>query len=130
MNCRVFLLFFFLMIRRPPRSTRTDTLFPYTTLFRSHRPHAQPIGGPAGPLDGGRVAGAVRSEEHTSELQSLMRISYAVFCLKKKTIKIGFAILASERSAKYITALLQTFERPRMPRCRHAASLCVQIVQS
>src|SRR3546814_1071705 len=72
---------FFLMIRRPPRSTRTDTLFPYTTLFRSvfrsldHRA----IGAerePAGLQD--------RSEEHTSELQSLMRISYAVFCLKKK----------------------------------------------
>src|SRR3546814_9369035 len=94
------------MIRRPPRSTRTDTLFPYTTLFRSiavapglavdPRPHAQIV----------RIADLVqrhqerphavagieilatawgrRSEEHTSELQSLMRISYAVFCLKKK----------------------------------------------
>src|SRR3546814_15415804 len=76
--------FFFLMIRRPPRSTRTDTLFPYTTLFRS--------------LCQCRLAGHNgimpshlsyqhmkhrRSEEHTSELQSLMRISYAVFCLKK-----------------------------------------------
>src|SRR3546814_5579996 len=70
------------MIRRPPRSTRTDTLFPYTTLFRSHL--AMPIG------DGGYFDVTVfhrfhRSEEHTSELQSLMRISYAVFCLKKKT---------------------------------------------
>src|SRR3546814_10101940 len=99
---------FFLMIRRPPRSTRTDTRFPYTTLFRSgvmtaamkqdrvavpgtangcaQRVH---IGLPVG----GRVAelqNLQRSEEHTSELQSLMRISYAVFCLKKKlnTIKI------------------------------------------
>src|SRR6056297_2852891 len=54
------ILFFFLIIRPPPRSTRTDTLFPYTTLFRS------------------------QAEEHTSELQSLRRISYAVFCLKKK----------------------------------------------
>src|SRR3546814_10475122 len=101
------------MIRRPPRSTRTDTLFPYTTLFRSlisgrgaalrqrakhdgeHRGHAdegdhhqQSLHDPpphAGlPLQlpsHGRLA---RSEEHTSELQSLMRISYAVFCLKKK----------------------------------------------
>src|SRR3546814_10878996 len=95
-------VFFFLMIRRPPRSTRTDTLFPYTTLFRSFV---------AGTSRGCRsrssrvalersTAGAVpralyrtssfwppfsRSEEHTSELQSLMRISYAVFCLKKKT---------------------------------------------
>src|SRR3546814_13710839 len=76
--------FFFLMIRRPPRSTRTDTLFPYTTLFRS-RPHLggsrQRGGGPAGRVPRDRR----RSEEHTSELQSLMRISYAVFCLKKKT---------------------------------------------
>src|SRR3546814_4678215 len=76
------------MIRRPPRSTRTDTLFPYTTLFRSDHP-----------LRGGeprverlriprefRGAQVLRSEEHTSELQSLMRISYAVFCLKKKTV--------------------------------------------
>src|SRR3546814_12928688 len=119
-------VFFFLMIRRPPRSTRTDTLFPYTTLFRSgrpddrpgttygsvgpggpHRPRGQRAGRglaprrhgrhrdralrrgdrpdrarPAAPAD--REAQAHRSEEHTSELQSLMRISYAVFCLKKK----------------------------------------------
>src|SRR3546814_1990914 len=117
------------MIRRPPRSTRTDTLFPYTTLFRSRkghalRPHAQRLwargrpdagGGDRELPERGRVgddprsvqavyprsrpdrAGALmrillthddgyhaRSEEHTSELQSLMRISYAVFCLKKK----------------------------------------------
>src|SRR3546814_8053129 len=123
--------FFFLMLRRPPRSTRTDTLFPYTTLFRSagksdseslkslslcffatislifivkaenrrsimaHKlvistlavfaftavaVHAQPAMGPQGER-------FQRSEEHTSELQSLMRISYAVFCLKKKTTK-------------------------------------------
>src|SRR3546814_3754271 len=80
------------MIRRPPRSTRTDTLFPYTTLFRSDDA-AGVLGraGVAGRLvqhqrePGGRVERrAVRSEEHTSELQSLMRISYAVFCLKKK----------------------------------------------
>src|SRR3546814_1300503 len=97
------------MIRRPPRSTRTDTLFPYTTLFRSARPFLR--GRPD--LRCGRasarsqetadrphrsrdvqkraerrmtesIANEVRSEEHTSELQSLMRISYAVFCLKKK----------------------------------------------
>src|SRR3546814_1843804 len=72
------------MIRRPPRSTRTDTLFPYTTLFRSPRGFG---GGDLG--DGGfgaefLAAIRLRSEEHTSELQSLMRISYAVFCLKKK----------------------------------------------
>src|SRR3546814_4258143 len=84
------------MIRRPPRSTRTDTLFPYTTLFRSHRHRRgrRPLFGhptlvlhhglrrPAAGLGGNHRPG--RSEEHTSELQSLMRISYAVFCLKKK----------------------------------------------
>src|SRR3546814_4730660 len=87
--------FFFLMIRLPPRSTRTDTLFPYTTLFRSRR------GGQCGQLSERRAVAELwpgrgnrcgrrrhradaRSEEHTSELQSLMRISYAVFCLKKK----------------------------------------------
>src|SRR3546814_1289441 len=84
------------MIRRPPRSTRTDTLFPYTTLFRSRlwRKAAWPDVGhlawvsrcPRGrPGYGHRPCGnSSRSEEHTSELQSLMRISYAVFCLKKK----------------------------------------------
>src|SRR3546814_5106167 len=102
------------MIRRPPRSTRTDTLFPYTTLFRSdvvlrgnqldvvllalvlqpHRvPHLgiglrQQIGSEhCGPWREGAILPAARSEEHTSELQSLMRISYAVFCLKKKKIQ-------------------------------------------
>src|SRR3546814_3539550 len=91
------------MIRRPPRSTRTDTLFPYTTLFRSpqcwrrSRKYLQPPlscrlnitaeernhGNRVRNHNGGRT-GANRSEEHTSELQSLMRTSYAVFCLKKK----------------------------------------------
>src|SRR3546814_6276293 len=120
---------FFLMRRRPPRSTRTDTPFPYTTLFRSQRAprvpsfRSLPLPVPgrimltesiiAAPLPVGRVGGKVsrdrafpfvaigeqlalviqqffarfrriRSEENTSELQSLMRISYAVFCLKKK----------------------------------------------
>src|SRR3546814_2469497 len=79
------------MIRRPPRSTRTDTLFPYTTLFRScHRTtawtpatfnHSGVTVGGCNTCHNGTTA---RSEEHTSELQSLMRISYAVFCLKKK----------------------------------------------
>src|SRR3546814_2171879 len=87
---QLYFVFFFLMIRRPPRSTRTDTLFPYTTLFRSRIGNVE--------LAFGRVSVAhikhrqhrgdedrdqIRSEEHTSELQSLMRISYAVFCLKK-----------------------------------------------
>src|SRR3546814_9656687 len=106
------------MIRRPPGSTRTDTRFPYTTLFRSvgrllvgeEAEVVDPVGDGAGRVDvadahGGQVevgapghssgeglheyrpALAVRSEEHTTELQSLMRISYAVFCLKKKTLK-------------------------------------------
>src|SRR3546814_1085061 len=97
------------MIRRPPRSTRTDTLFPYTTLFRSQKPARGEFDVPqiviqivegrdgqrclgcedkphtrfkGGQLLGPEICG--RSEEHTSELQSLMRISYAVFCLKKK----------------------------------------------
>src|SRR3546814_15642733 len=106
------LVFFFLMIRRPPRSTRTDTLFPYTTLFRSpggdglasrgigrgpSARHGQPIIRPArerirvGVAEAGdriivpqQTVVAGDRKEHTSELQSLMRISYAVFCLKKK----------------------------------------------
>src|SRR3546814_6431671 len=92
---------FFLMIRRPPRSTRTDTLFPYTTLFRSVERRSHYIDGSRGrrriARQRCRCSGSPhlrlcslsgvrwRSEEHTSELQSLMRISYAVFCLKKKT---------------------------------------------
>src|SRR3546814_2604207 len=80
------------MIRRPPRSTRTDTLFPYTTLFRSI-PVLIVLAGvllfaSARRRDTGEVIGALRSEEHTSELQSLMRISYAVFCLQKNTDNI------------------------------------------
>src|SRR3546814_10158192 len=89
------------MIRRPPRSTRTDTLFPYTTLFRSRLVHtviasylttALVVGGVAGwhllrGRDNPGVRKMFRSEEHTSEFQSLMRISYAVFCLKKKNKK-------------------------------------------
>src|SRR3546814_1026041 len=107
------------MIRRPPRSTRTDTLFPYTTLFRSPAPrpsgkpsfasetffaltgrvllsleegagmenklaHARSVAEIAAEFRTDPERGLSRSEEHTSELQSLMRISYAVFCLKKK----------------------------------------------
>src|SRR3546814_18104324 len=90
-------VFFFLMIRRPPRSTRTDTLLPYTTLCRS-AVRRQPAFAPLGrggqsrweTFNRSQRFGAAcdtcspgRSEEHTSELQSLMRISYAVFCLKK-----------------------------------------------
>src|SRR3546814_5869349 len=84
------------MIRRPPRSTRTDTLFPYTTLFRSpplpssrdgpsrsNEPDAHAFHPLPAHEDAHETVG-IRSEEHTSELQPLMRISYAVFCLKKK----------------------------------------------
>src|SRR3546814_2033497 len=85
------------MIRRPPRSTRTDTLFPYTTLFRSRAKRSftrmplraaradeiEVVSGMASPRAWGQEM-TRRSEEHTSELHSLMRISYAVFCLKKK----------------------------------------------
>src|SRR3546814_12879272 len=79
---RFFVIFFFLMIRRPPRSTRTDTFFPYTTLFRSRDLAPSPARNSR--KNRSRWSLARRSEEHTSELQSLMRISYAVFCLKKK----------------------------------------------
>src|SRR3546814_2487977 len=89
--CSVNFVICFLMIRRPPRSTRTDTLFPYTTLFRSpdmYLGHLRPriIFGEdrREPVGGNLFDTQRRSEEHTSELQSLMRISYAVFCLKKK----------------------------------------------
>src|SRR3546814_10834454 len=75
------------MIRRPPRSTRTDTLFPYTTLFRSARTRSRRFSNLARSASPRRAPGLTRSEEHTSELQSLMRISYAVFCLKKKREK-------------------------------------------
>src|SRR3546814_4337081 len=99
------IMFFFLMIRRPPRSTRIDTLFPYTTLFRSapfrgdkpmernDKPESTIVESTivdtarelsVSPATVSRALNDHRSEEHTSELQSLMRISYAVFCLKKK----------------------------------------------
>src|SRR3546814_14983090 len=89
-----FSFFFFLMIRRPPRSTRTDTLFPYTTLFRSLRKtlnlllaeHVYLGAMATNAALNGNQKEFERSEEHTSELQSLMRISYAVFCLKKKKL--------------------------------------------
>src|SRR3546814_7389263 len=104
------LLFFFLMIRRPPRSTRTDTLFPYTTLFRSLRLMAIDV------VDSQLNSSdffsffvrdfglefLFRSEEHTSELQSLMRISYAVFCLKKKK---------KNKKKKRITIIILTLDK-------------------
>src|SRR3546814_3660505 len=79
------------MIRRPPRSTRTDTLFPYTTLFRSPKASSGASSRSTNHRGSGigcflHMSGRPRSEELTSELQSLMRISYAVFCLKKKKL--------------------------------------------
>src|SRR3546814_6586790 len=116
------------MIRRPPRSTRTDTLFPYTTLFRS-RLLGQPLGrevgldgrGPPmliiGDLGGGIVRGlvfygkvCVRSEEHTSELQSLMRISYAVFCLTKKKYKNTSRTNTLYKPNEYKTAMSNNYK--------------------
>src|SRR3546814_4935653 len=107
------------MIRRPPRSTRTDTLVPYTTLFRSRcrrraardvvlelikRIADRELGGDLGDREPGRLrcqrrTARHRSEEHTSELQSLMRISYAVFCLKKK--KHNQALRRANNNSKY-----------------------------
>src|SRR3546814_9928200 len=130
------------MIRRPPRSTRTDTLFPYTTLFRSQVGQEQPARRLGHALEGeggqhhrqpqraeadqseegialaeererpqhvddelaeeqGERQARLRSEEHTSELQSLMRISYAVFCLKKKTTKHK-TNANNERTSQYV----------------------------
>src|SRR3546814_5211248 len=98
------ILIFFLMIRRPPRSTRTDTLFPYTTLFRSCSARSKALttcsktriskrwGCSPSSITRARAKSG-RSEEHTSELQSLMRISYAVFCLKKKIIVLLLTML-------------------------------------
>src|SRR3546814_9060229 len=91
------------MIRRPPRTTRTDTLFPYTTLFRSAWRALRPrrLGRH---VDRHRQPG--RSEEHTSELQSLMRISYAVFCLKKKTTIYNFLTFYLHYHPYYILHIL------------------------
>src|SRR3546814_8792995 len=134
LNCRYgMMIIFFLMIRRPPRSTRTDTLFPYTTLFRSHRAlrdvahrdirerhrrterrtgaavgrahhRRRGVAGRVQAVDRAAVLaqharlriGDERSEEHTSELQSLMRTSYAVFCLKKKKDEIWHNVIGNE----------------------------------
>src|SRR3546814_4503674 len=83
-HLHLIIFFFFLMIRRPPRSTRTDTLFPYTTLFQSIEVLRTELSIPTGVCYKLKMIFLFRSEEHTSELQSLMRISYAVFCLTKK----------------------------------------------
>src|SRR3546814_9917685 len=119
------------MIRRPPRSTRTDTLFPYTTLFRSDcvisgysgkdgrgmngpniviRP-PESRAGVRGGRQGRKPCPQKRSEEHTSELQSLMRISYAVFCLNKKTSPLNHTYLISTDHTSKITRLIRTTNR-------------------
>src|SRR3546814_10511889 len=112
------------MIRRPPRSTRTDTLFPYTTLFRSLPTFA---GAEVAPVERAvikRLRRAVqscntksrgRSEEHTSELQSLMRISYAVFCLKKKNKNNKIT-----NTEKNITTTKNQYDKTDKPRQHHA----------
>src|SRR3546814_10001005 len=122
------------MIRRPPRSTRTDTLFPYTTLFRSLGSIGSFTPANADPrlaasyakavsqsnhtfrftptscsMSGSRsVTVAVRSEEHTSELQSLMRISYAVFCLKKKKYTRIQELRLQHITLRYIKSNIET----------------------
>src|SRR3546814_9157103 len=114
--------FFFLMIRRPPRSTRTDTLFPYTTLFRSHHRFAirrydygrwfqQYL-----PRSRRKRHTGGRSEEHTSELQSLMRISYAVFCLKKKKHHLA-----------HITHTSLDYTISANPESKHHPTMCIYI---
>src|SRR3546814_3067030 len=123
----MFLFIFFLMIRRPPRSTRTDTLFPYTTLFRSlvramritSLPPTEPTrSAPSlAKVTGTPPTAALRSEEHTSELQSLMRISYAVFCLKKnkterqqqtnETLKVHLRHMQEQRNIKSSNMTIQ-----------------------
>src|SRR3546814_7709186 len=118
-------LFFVFMVRRPPRSTLTDTHFPYTTLFRSKARSARSLERSADKLAHDIAGSAIdaadagispdprdrifvhiaRSEEHTSELQSLMRISYAVFCLKIKTMK-NHPYLTSSLSYHHIEVIM------------------------
>src|SRR3546814_4640077 len=117
------------MIRRPPRSTRTDTLFPYTTLFRSRETRhvvarvasnvreASLVTWTTSPaiVETSDATTSSRSEEHTSELQSLMRTSYAVFCLKKKNCKLQKQSMRTvRRNSRYLhqTILIYTSTRP------------------
>src|SRR3546814_9648726 len=108
------------MIRLPPRSTRTDTLFPYTTLFRSDD---RGCGDSRVAADPGRIelhhpgTRKIRSEEHTSELQSLMRISYAVFCLKKKKKR-----KQQHKQLKRTTTVKLTYTKKRNKNKNHKAT--------
>src|SRR3546814_1357218 len=130
--------FFFLMIRLPPRSTRTDTLFPYTTLFRSlaspsasrhaAQKRSEPDerhcceGWPGHDRDDRPLrkaqCGRSRSEEHTSELQSLMRISYAVFCLKKKK-KNHTSKKQTDQAHTQMISFEHTIQEQRKTKSRH-----------
>src|SRR3546814_1483380 len=108
------------MIRRPPRSTRTDTLLPYTTLFRSPAIHIVLFVAACtafGPSRRYSVERKARSEEHTSELQSLMRISYAVFCLKQKHSYAAPEILRIAQRTRQLSQLeATTLISPRLQR--------------
>src|SRR3546814_8844902 len=103
------------MIRRPPRSTRTDTLFPYTTLFRSRKSCASRHRC----RRGWSSVRSWRSEEHTSELQSLMRISYAVFCLKKKKTTINYIQLVCAIDIKNNKRQTRQHIQPCLPLKHH-----------
>src|SRR3546814_4500226 len=120
-------LFLFLMIRRPPRSTRTDTLFPYTTLFRSHwqalAAFQSGISSRPGNTCFGNLQKKGRSEEHTSELQSLMRISYAVFCLQKKSTQQHTQ--ASQRLQYHDIAYLPQCLAPDISQAIHSTYLTI-----
>src|SRR3546814_5054715 len=124
------------MIRRPPRSTRTDTLFPYTTLFRSSGPdpgssqrrndawHLASHDFPRQGFQMGAVRSSfVRSDEHTSELQSLMRISYAVFCLKKKQlqsiIRHTYSDISMQEQSTYIISQPITYQSCKLTILHH-----------
>src|SRR3546814_9165500 len=107
------------MIRRPPRSTRTDSLFPYTALFRSRRDGSRLLN--SRPGIGVATCNRIgfRSDEHTSELQSLMRISNAVFCLRKKRYSIPITVIQSQ---DVCTCLVWTATLYRMNRPTHVRS--------
>src|SRR3546814_1292406 len=124
---------FFLMIRRPPRSTRTDTLFPYTTLFRSIIAlrggdelmaavfRKCPMAAARDVKDrrkGEDEREQQRSEEHTSELQSLMRISYAVFCLKKKKTNTKQHIDIKNKQQQHTQHIIPTTQSIDVVQCR------------
>src|SRR3546814_2017102 len=116
------------MIRRPPRSTRTDTLFPYTTLFRSVWPKRCDCVRACSRDSRSRTLlkwPVRRSEEHTSELQSLMRISYAVFCLKKKNNKSIDTTIQTIRSHNVIIRSIRSDNK----HCKEQSARLVSYIQ-